>query len=59
MLEGRVMKQGVDSGAAGLQGADVHIQLDLTLHHCKPIEGEEPTWKEMMILITVGASGDG
>ena len=46
MLEGRVMKQGVDSGAAGLQGADVHIKLDLTLHHRKPVEGKEPTWKK-------------
>ena len=45
------MKQEMDSGAAGLQGADIHIKFDLTLHHCKPVERKEPTRNDSVTYI--------
>ena len=33
----------MDSGAAGLQGGDVHVKLHLAFNHRKSIQGKEPT----------------
>ena len=43
VLKGRVMQQGMNSGAAGLQGLDVNIQVHLAFHHGEAIESKEPT----------------